>query len=84
MAVRHRRIRTGSEGMLGHIGVVRSWDQRGGKVLVDGALWHARAQVQTDNGHEPHELHAGDSVVVEHVSGLTITVRPAEEWELLP
>ena len=26
----------------------------------------------------------GDPVVVEHVNGLTLTVRPAEEWEVAP
>ena len=28
-------------------------------------------------------LHAGDRVVVERLSGLTLSVRPAEKWELL-
>ncbi len=28
-------------------------------------------------------LHEGDSVVVERVSGLTLSVRRAEEWELI-
>jgi len=29
-------------------------------------------------------LHEGDQVVVERVSGLTLCVRKAEEWELNP
>ena len=29
------------------------------------------------------ELHAGDTIVVERLSGLTLWVRPAEEWELI-
>jgi hypothetical protein len=28
-------------------------------------------------------LHNGDAVVVERVSGLTLGVRPAEDWELV-
>jgi membrane protein implicated in regulation of membrane protease activity len=28
-------------------------------------------------------LAPGDPVVVEHVRGLTLTVRPAEDWEVL-
>ena len=29
-AVRHRRVRTGAEGMIGHMGTVRSWAERTG------------------------------------------------------
>lgn len=79
--VRRRRIRTGAEGMIGHGGVVRSWDERGGTVLVDGALWRAR---YSDFDDDTTGLTAGDSVVVEYMSGLTVFVRHAEEWELEP
>jgi membrane protein implicated in regulation of membrane protease activity len=80
MAVRRRRIRAGPEGMIGHLGVVQSWDQPSGKVLVDGALWRARLSM-SDDEDEPH-LRTGDRVVVERLTGLTLSVRPAEEWEL--
>jgi membrane-bound ClpP family serine protease len=80
LAVRRRRIRTGPEGLIGHLGTVRSWSEPGGTVLVDGALWQAR-QSWCD---EPIDLHRGDPVVVEQLSGLTLRVRPAEEWELAP
>lgn len=116
VSARHRRVRTGAEGLIGQIGVVRSWENGGGSVALGGALWHARRSLGvadltadltvadltdvTDRGSEPggddatqgpdamttggpHELHAGDPVVVERVSGLTLSVRPAEEWELL-
>ena len=33
--------------------------------------------------NEVPQLHAGDPIVVEHLNGLTLSVRPAEEWELL-
>lgn len=80
-AVRRRRIRTGAEGLVGHVGTVRSWSDVGGSVLVDGALWRARRS-WTD---EPDgELHEGDSIVVERLNGLTLAVRPAEDWELAP
>ena len=49
-------------------------------VFVDGALWRARAWGLED---EP-ALSPGDPVVVEGVNGLTLTVRPAEEWEVAP
>jgi membrane-bound serine protease (ClpP class) len=80
-AVRKRRVRTGAEGLIGRIGVVRSWDQLGGKVEVEGALWRARCEFMDD---PPPALRLGDSIVVERLSGLTLAVRPAEEWELAP
>ncbi len=79
LAVRRRRIRTGPEGLLGHIGVVRSWEGPSGCVALDGALWTARASWP----EEPRELHVGEPVVVERLDGLTLAVRPAEEWELV-
>ena len=80
-AVRRRRIRTGREGLIGHVGVVRNWNELTGSVLVDGALWRAR-QAWPEDGER--ELHAGDPIVVEHLSGLTLSVRHAEEWEVAP
>lgn len=76
-AVRSRRIRTGAEGMIGHVGVVRDWVDSNGRVALDGSLWRARRSAT-----EEDELHAGDQVVVEQLSGLTLSVRKAEEWEL--
>jgi membrane-bound serine protease (ClpP class) len=81
LSVRRRRIASGAEGLIGRIGVVRSWNAVGGTVQVDGALWRARLGWAED---EEGELHEGDPVVVEHLSGLTLRVRPAEEWELAP
>jgi membrane-bound serine protease (ClpP class) len=49
-------------------------------VFVDGALWRARTWT-LDEDAKP--LHKGDACVVERVDGLTLTVRPAEEWELI-
>ena len=79
LAVRRRRVRTGPEGLIGHQGVVRSWAEPTGSVLVDGALWRARRSIVDE---DDAELHAGDRVVVEHLTGLTVGVRRAEEWEL--
>jgi membrane-bound ClpP family serine protease len=83
-AVRHLRVRTGAEGIIGHIGTVRSWSDSSGSVAVDGALWQARRSLGPEDDTEVvSELHAGDKIVVEHLNGLTLSVRPAEEWELL-
>jgi membrane-bound serine protease (ClpP class) len=78
--VRGRRIRTGAEGLIGHVGVVRSWGEPAGRVFVDGALWRARHSWPDD----PEEaLCEGDHVVVERLNGLTLGVRKAEDWELV-
>ncbi len=78
VAARHRRVRTGAEGIVGHIGVVRNWTDSGGSVALDGSLWHARRSAL-----EEQDPQAGDQVVVERLNGLTLCVRRAEEWELL-
>ncbi len=81
LGVRGQRVRTGAEGLVGHVGVVRSWTGPAGNVIVDGALWQARRSPGVDDAPEP--IHVGDPVVVERLSGLTLSVRRAEEWELL-
>jgi membrane-bound serine protease (ClpP class) len=79
LAVRRQRVRTGREGLIGHIGVVRKWADPSGSVLVDGALWRARHSWPDER--EP--LKEGDAVVVERMDGLTLAVRRAEDWELV-
>jgi membrane-bound ClpP family serine protease len=71
--------RAGREALSGRLGVVRNWSDSGGQVLVDGALWRARHS-WTDGDDA---LGAGDPVVIERVSGLTLSVRKAEDWEVL-
>ena len=83
LAVKRRRVSAGAEGLIGHVGVVRSWHEPTGKVIVDGALWSARRSLGCDN-EQPEELQAGDPIVVERLNGLTLAVRRAEEWELTP
>lgn len=80
IAVRRQRVRAGPESLLGHVGVVRSWTGVTGSVAVDGALWRARRSAIDDS--DEADLHPGDEVVVDHLDGLTVRVRRAEEWEL--
>jgi membrane-bound serine protease (ClpP class) len=80
-AVTKGRIRSGPERLIGRVGTVRSWEGPAGRVAIDGGLWRARQSWGED---EPTEIHPGDEVVVEHLNGLTLAVRPAEEWELAP
>ncbi|MEA2419325.1 MAG: hypothetical protein QOE60_1531 [Thermoleophilaceae bacterium] len=77
LAARRRQVASGREALCGRAGVVRSWTGEGGQVFVDGALWRARRSPMEDDDR----LDAGDAVVVERVSGLTLAVRRAEEWE---
>jgi membrane-bound serine protease (ClpP class) len=80
-AVRRLRPRAGVEAMVGRIGTVRAIDGVP-RVFVDGSLW--RAQPGPLELAEGRELRDGERVVVEHVNGLTVSVRKAEEWELQP
>ncbi len=81
LAVRRRLVRAGPESLIGHLGVVRSWADPTGCVMVDGALWNARRSLLDDE--DPEELRQGDAVVVDQLDGLTVRVRRAEEWEVL-
>jgi membrane-bound serine protease (ClpP class) len=74
------RTPIGREALNGRLGVVRNWNGSDGQVLVEGALWHACRSWADEDG----TLDTGDPVVVERVSGLTLAVRKAEEWEAHP
>lgn len=77
---RRVRIQAGAEALYGRVGVVRRWSESAGQVFLDGALWRARHERLAA---DEEALHEGDAVVVERVSGLTLSVRRAEEWELI-
>src|SRR5215218_9184175 len=77
LATRRLRSPSGREALAGRAGVVRSWRNGDGQVFVDGALWRARPSWPDSE----EQLAAGDAVVVERVTGLTLGVRKAEEWE---
>jgi membrane-bound ClpP family serine protease len=77
LATRRLRSPSGREALSGRCGVVRRWQNGDGQVFVDGALWRARPSWPDSDDR----LTPGDRVVVEGVSGLTLAVRRAEEWE---
>jgi membrane-bound ClpP family serine protease len=81
LAVRRTPVRSGAAALVGRVATVRAVPAPLGQVQLDGALWRARLW-----GLEEDEvaLSEGAAVVVDRVDGLTLTVRPAEEWELLP
>jgi membrane-bound ClpP family serine protease len=80
LALRRRRPKGGAAGLIGRVGVVRRAPAPLGDVLVEGELWRARNSWADG---EP-ALREGEHVVVEQVHGLTLAVRRAEEWEVLP
>ena len=69
--------RSGSDAMVGHLGVVRA-EGPASLVFVDGGLWRA----QPSPLEHTNALHLGDQVVIESVQGLTVYVRQADELEL--
>lgn len=78
-AATRRRARCGAEGLVGRVGVVRRSLDPTGQVALDGALWRARRSWADEDGPPPGK---GDPVVVDHVQGLTLTVRRADPWEV--
>ena len=72
---RGARVRSGAEGLVGRVGEARA----AGQVFLDGALWRARPW----SFDEDAVFERGDPIVVERVDGLTLTVRRAEDWEVL-
>lgn len=63
------RVTTGSEAMIGEIGVARTAVQADGKVFVHGELWNATA---------PIAIAEGSRVRVRGVDGLRVVVEPAD------
>jgi len=80
LAVSRRRPRGGADGLIGAVGVVRRDVGPVGAVFVAGELWRARRSWVDEDA----VLGEGEHVVVEQVQGLTLSVRRAEEWEVLP
>ena len=72
-------VRSGTRTLIGRVATVRSLPAPVGQVQLDGVLWRARL---CDLEEEGVPVAVGSAVVVESVDGLTLTVRPAEEWEV--
>ncbi len=72
-------VRSGRRALVGRVATVRAIPAPIGQVALDGALWRARMWDLEEEGGPVAE---GSAVVVESIDGLTLTVRPAEDWEL--
>jgi membrane-bound serine protease (ClpP class) len=79
LAARRLAVRSGPQALTGRVATVRTVPAPVGQVQLDGALWRARMWELEAEGVPMAE---GSAVVVESIDGLTLTVRPAEEWEV--
>ncbi|GGN40077.1 serine protease [Novosphingobium indicum] len=70
-ALRHR-VTTGSEELIGATATVIDWHEGKGHVFVHSERWNARG---------PHNLTSDQTVVVEKMTGLDLTVSPQRETE---
>ncbi|NKV31297.1 serine protease [Rhodococcus hoagii] len=77
LSARREPVRTGAQSLVGSEALVRSWDGQQGQVELGGELWRARMEF----GYTETPC-SGESVVVEGVRGLTLSVRRREPWEL--
>jgi membrane-bound serine protease (ClpP class) len=69
MRAHKHRVTTGTEAMIGELGVARTTVNEDGKVFVHGELWNATA---------PNVISAGTKVRVRAVEGLRVIVEAAE------
>lgn len=67
LQARRNKVVTGTQGMVGEIGVARTALNPEGKVFVHGELWDARSS---------QPISIGDSVVVTAIEGLRLEVAP--------
>jgi membrane-bound serine protease (ClpP class) len=63
----HRRPVTGTEGMIGSIGIARTDLNPRGQITVQGEIWEAISQTP---------IRQGETAEVMSVEGLTVTVAP--------
>lgn len=73
LRARGNRVVTGSEGMIGEIGVARTKLVPDGKVFVHGEIWNATAR---------REVPEGARVRVSSVEGLHLIVEPADQVQM--
>ncbi|MBU4615241.1 serine protease [Rhodococcus sp. GG48] len=77
LRARRTPVRSGVQSLVGSEAQVLSWDGTQGEVRLGGELW--RARMEFGYTETPR---AGESVVVEGIRGLTLSVRRREPWEL--
>ena len=79
LAAGGQRAVCGPAALVGRVGIVRRPLDPIGQLLVGGELWRARRSWAEEDQPPPRE---GEPMVVDHVQGLTLSVRRAEPWEV--
>ncbi|TWP33616.1 NfeD family protein [Leekyejoonella antrihumi] len=80
VVARRQEIRTGPTALVGSVAKVSTWSGEEGQVATDGALWHALLAY----GWEDPRPKPGDTVIVDQLEGLTVSVRRPHAWEVTP
>lgn len=80
LLARQQDVRTGPSCLIGATATVRTWSDTEGQVIADGTLWSARASW----GWEDPPPAPGDTVVINELVGLTVSIRRPHPWEVPP
>jgi len=80
IAARNQLVRVGPSALIGVTATVRTWSESEGQVAADGTLWRARVSW----GWEDPPPVPGETVVVNELDGLTVSVRRPHPWEVAP
>lgn len=80
IVARGQAIRTGPSRLVGATASVRTWSGDEGQVAADGTLWRARLSWEWE---DPSPL-PGETVVVNELDGLTVSIRRPYPWEVDP
>lgn len=80
LLARHQELQSGPERLSGVAGVVQTWAGEEGQVAADGSLWGAR----TSFGWEDPPPIVGETIVIDQLDGLTLSVRRPHSWEKDP
>jgi membrane protein implicated in regulation of membrane protease activity len=70
MHAMHLPVRSGRKGMIGSMAVVLNWRGDSGQVTWKDEIWQALTR-------DGKTLRTGERVVIDSVSGLTLSVKPA-------
>lgn len=73
-------LRAGPSALVGKKATVQTWDGDEGQVAADGTLWRARLAY----GWEDPLPHIGQTVIINELDGLTLSVRRPTAWEVIP
>ncbi|MCB9991590.1 MAG: hypothetical protein H6867_09540 [Rhodospirillales bacterium] len=68
--VYRKRASTGPESLVGHDALIEEWDDKHGRVRIQGEVWQAVS-------NDTLELNKGDTVLVSAVDGLTLKIQAA-------